>query len=151
MDDNCLRNPIRAGYWGLPHHRLWSCILGFSDYVVGATYIHIFELYAIHRGFHWLGSWTNKCYTNSLHCVNIVKESTPKYHKYVTLILDIKNVLNVDRLVSIAHILHKSGSYVDFLAKCKTSSHGWHLSSSKFIMYIYKFAKTSLHVFKLIK
>jgi len=75
-------------------------------------------LLAIHRG--W--SLAKKMdfqelfyYTDYFHCVQIFKELTPRFQKYVTLIQDIKDLLNLDWLASIDHTLREGNSCADFL------------------------------------
>jgi len=62
------------------------------------------------------------CYTDSLHCVQILKELTPRFHKYATLTKEIKDLLNLDWLASIDHTLREGNSCADFLAKTGASS-----------------------------
>jgi len=70
------------------------------------------------------------CYTNSLHCVQILEELTPKFRKYVTLIQDIKDLLNLDWQASIDHTLREGNSCAVFLAKTGASS------TSEFVVHI---------------
>jgi len=46
-------------------------------------------------------------YSNSYHCVNILKDPTPIYNKYATLIQDIKDLLNPNSIISIVHTLRE--------------------------------------------
>jgi len=62
------------------------------------------------------------CYTDSLHCVQILNELTPRFHKYATLIQDIKDLLNLDWRASIGHTLREGNRCADFLAKIGASS-----------------------------
>lgn len=62
------------------------------------------------------------CCKNSLPCVQILKELTPRFYKYATLIQDIKDLLNLDWLASVDHTLREGNNCLDFLAKTDASS-----------------------------
>jgi len=83
------------------------------------------ELHAIYRGLS-LASEMNLhkviCYLDSLHCVNILMELTHRYHKYATLILNIKNILNLDWITIIAYTHYEGNSFAYFLAKLGATS-----------------------------
>lgn len=122
---NRLNNPIRAGFGGLLRHQTGRWITAFSGYIAGTSDILLVELYAIHRGLLLAREMNFQevfCYTNSLHCVQILKELTLRFHKYATLIQDIKDLLNPDWLASIDHTLREGNSCADFLAKIGASS-----------------------------
>ena len=99
VDGSCLGNPIRAGFGGLLRHQIGSWIAGFSGYIAKTFDISLAELHAIHRGLLLAEEMNFQevfYYTNSLHCVQILKELTPRFHKYATLIQDINDLLNLD-------------------------------------------------------
>jgi len=125
VDGSCLGNPIRAGFGGLLRHQTGHWITGFSGYIAGTSDILLAELHAIHRGLLLAKEMNFQevfCYTDSLHCVQILKELTPKFHKYATLIQDIKDLLNLDWQASIDHTLREGNNCADFLAKTDASS-----------------------------
>jgi hypothetical protein len=87
--------------------------------------IHVIELHAIYRGLlldRVLHYQDVICYTYSFHFVNILKGSTPIYHKYANLIQDLKDLLSLERSTSITHTLHKGANCVNLLVKLGVSS-----------------------------
>jgi len=92
VDGSCLGNPIRARFGGLLRHQTRHWITGFSSYIAGTSDILLAELHAIRRGLLLAKEMNFQevfCCTDYLHCVQILKEITPRFHKYATLIQDI--------------------------------------------------------------
>ncbi|MCI14143.1 S-like ribonuclease [Trifolium medium] len=61
------------------------------------------------------------CYSDSLHCVNLIKGPHVKYHTHVVLIQDIKELL-AQTNVSLYHTLRERNQCADFFAKLGASS-----------------------------
>ncbi|MCI37547.1 replication protein A1-like protein, partial [Trifolium medium] len=61
------------------------------------------------------------CYSDSLLCINLIKGPIVKYHVYVVLIQDIKELISQSN-VTLCHTLREGNHCVDFLAKLGTSS-----------------------------
>jgi len=76
------------------------------------------------KDFYSIGSWTTMIfrYAHYLYCGNILKEPTLRYHKYATLILDIKDVIILNWFIFIGHTLHVCYRCDGFLAKFGASS-----------------------------
>jgi len=100
-------------------------VTGFSGYIAGTSDILHAELHAIRRGLLLAKEMNFQevfCYTDSLHCVQIHKELTPRFHKYAKLIQDIKDLLNLNWQASINHTLRERNNCADFLGKTGASS-----------------------------
>jgi len=87
-------------------------ILGLGFRVFQATShtydIHLVELHDINQLLlltEELNFQASVCYIDTIHYARILKEPTPKFHKYVILIQDIKDMIFSTCLASIAHFL----------------------------------------------
>jgi ribonuclease HI len=82
------------------------------------------ELYAIYKGL-LLAKDMNidefVCYSDSLHCVNLIKGPQVRYHIHAVLIQDIKELLSQTN-VSLFHTLREGNQCADFFAKLGASS-----------------------------
>jgi hypothetical protein len=82
------------------------------------------ELYVIYKG-HLLvrnfGIDELACYSNSLHCVHLIKGPQVKFHIHAVLIQDIKELLSQIN-VSLHHTLREGNQCADFFAKLGVSS-----------------------------
>lgn len=61
------------------------------------------------------------CYSDSLHCVKLIKDPQVRYHIHDVLIQDIKELLSQTN-VSLYHTLREGNQCVDFYAKLGASS-----------------------------
>jgi hypothetical protein len=61
------------------------------------------------------------CYSDSLHCVNLIKGPQVRYHIHVVLIQDIKELLSQTN-VSLYHTLREGNQCANFFDKLGTSS-----------------------------
>jgi hypothetical protein len=61
------------------------------------------------------------CYSDSLHCINLIKGPTMNYHVYALLIEDIKELFSQSN-TTLYHTLREGNNCVDFLAKFEASS-----------------------------
>lgn len=62
------------------------------------------------------------CYSDSLHCINLIKGHPIKFHTYAVLIQDIKEL--IDQInVTICHTLREWNQCADSLAKLGASSY----------------------------
>lgn len=62
------------------------------------------------------------CMIYSLHCTDILQIPTLRFHKYVTLIHDIKDLIHQGWHIRIAQTLKEGNSFADFLTKPRASS-----------------------------
>ncbi|CAJ2650316.1 unnamed protein product [Trifolium pratense] len=101
VDGSCLDSPIRAGIGGLLRSSAGNWIRGYSDFIPHSSEILYAELTALFHGLSLARSMNFTdviCYSDSLLCVKILHESTPKFHKHAALIQDIKK-FNQPKLV----------------------------------------------------
>lgn len=85
VDGTCLDSPTRAGYGGILRNNASVYLSGFSGYIPNSSDILYVELYAIYHGLLLAKdmSITNLvCYSDSLHCINIIKGTSLKFHIY---------------------------------------------------------------------
>jgi hypothetical protein len=61
------------------------------------------------------------CYSDSLLAVNLIMNDTPRFHIYVVLIQNIKDLL-VDRNISLHHTLREGNQCADYFARLGTNS-----------------------------
>ncbi|MCI54252.1 replication protein A1-like protein, partial [Trifolium medium] len=61
------------------------------------------------------------CYSDSLHCINIIKGPQSKYHVHAVLIQDIKELISQSN-VTLQHTLKEGNQCADFLAILGASS-----------------------------
>jgi hypothetical protein len=60
-------------------------------------------------------------YSDSLHCINLIKGSNIRYQVYDVLIQDIKELLSQSN-ITLCHTLREGNNCADFLANFKASS-----------------------------
>ncbi|GAU32838.1 hypothetical protein TSUD_209060 [Trifolium subterraneum] len=97
---------------------------GFSGFIQGSSDILLAELYDIYEGLLLAKDMSIDelvCYSDSLHCVNLIKCPFVKYHIHVVLIQDIKELLFQSN-ISLYHTLREENQCVDFFAKLEASS-----------------------------
>ncbi|GAU37585.1 hypothetical protein TSUD_395580 [Trifolium subterraneum] len=104
----------------------YSCVIlnGFSGFISGSSDILLAELYAIYKGLLLAKDMSIDelvCYSDSLHCVNLIKGPQVKYHIHAVLIQDIKDRLS-QISVSLHHTLREGNQCADFFAKLGASS-----------------------------
>ena len=125
VDGSCLGSPSRAGYGGLLRNHDGYYLSGFSGYIHNSFDILYAELFTIYQGL-LLAKEKNVadlvCYSDSMRCINLIKGPAMKFHNYVVLIQDIKELF-VHVNVTICHILREGNQCANFLAKLKASSY----------------------------
>jgi ribonuclease HI len=93
VDDSCLGSPVRSGFGGIIKNTFGHYLASFSGFIQGSSGILFAELYAIYKGF-LLAKDMNidelVCYSDSLHCVNLIKGPQVRYHILAVLIQNIK-------------------------------------------------------------
>jgi hypothetical protein len=92
--------------------------------IQGSSDILFAELYAIFKGFLLAKDMSVDelvCYSDSLHCVNLIKSPQIKCHIYAVLIQDIKKLLSQTN-VSLYHTLRDKNQCAYFFAKLGASS-----------------------------
>jgi len=115
VDGSCLGSPARNGFGGVLWNGVGIYLSGFSGYIHNISDILYAELFAIYHGLLLtkdMGITALVCYSDSLHCINTIKEPSLRFHVYVILIQDIKylieqgNVLVIHTLPSWGNSLH---------------------------------------------
>jgi hypothetical protein len=61
------------------------------------------------------------CYTDSLHCINLPKGPTMRYHVYAILIQDVKDLIGQSNVI-VCHTLREGNHCADFFAKLGANS-----------------------------
>ena len=124
VDGNCHDNPIRTGFGGVLRNEIGLFLAGFSDFIPSSDYILLAELSAIYHGLIMakdLGYAEIACYSDPLVCINLINGPTKRYHIYVVLIQDIKQLLHHTN-VTVSHTLREGNQCEDFMAKLEASS-----------------------------
>ena len=115
---------LRAGYGGGFRNSVGYYLLGFSGYIKGSSDILYAKLYAIYHGLllaKKLGMEKLVCYSDSLLCDDLLKDPTPRFHVYVVLIQDVKDLMEQSNII-VCHTLREGKQCADFLAKLGASS-----------------------------
>jgi ribonuclease HI len=95
-DVSCLESPIRASYEGILRNDADFFLSRFFGYIQNSSDILYAKLYAIFKGFllaKEMGITDFVCYSDSLHCINILNGPSMRFHTFVVLIQDIKKLL----------------------------------------------------------
>ena len=115
--------PTRAGFGGLLRNYVGFYLSGFFGFIQNSADILQAVLLAIYHG---LLQAKKKaitdlvCYSDSLHCINLIKGPPMKFHTYVVLIQDIKELIGQIN-VTICHTLREGNQCADFLVKLGAS------------------------------
>jgi ribonuclease HI len=124
VDGSCLGSPIRSGFGGIIRNTFGHYLAGFSGFIPETSDILLVELYAIYKGLLLAREMSIDelaCYSDSLHCVNLIKGPQVKYHIHAVLIQDIKELLSQAN-VSLHHTLREGNQCADFFAKLGATS-----------------------------
>jgi ribonuclease HI len=109
VDESCLGSPVQSGFGDIIRNTFDHYLAGFSGFLQGSSDILLVEMYAIYKGL-LLTKDVNIneliCYSDSLHCVNLIKGSQVRYHIHAVLIQDIKELLSQTN-VSLYHTLRE--------------------------------------------
>lgn len=62
------------------------------------------------------------CYSDSKEVVNLISKPINKFHCYASEIANIKNLMNLERELSLSHTLREGNVSADFLAKLGSSN-----------------------------
>jgi len=119
VDGSCLGSPIQANFGGVIRNNGSFFLSSSSSAILDSSDILLDELLAIYHGLILaknLGITEFVCYSNSLHCINLINGLIVKYHVYVVLIQDIKELL-LKKNVTICHTLKEENQCANFLAK----------------------------------
>ncbi|GAU11996.1 hypothetical protein TSUD_196200 [Trifolium subterraneum] len=90
----------------------------------GSSDILLTELFAIYKGLTLAKNMVIDelvYYSDSLHCINLIKGPSIKYHVYAVLIQDIKELMSQSN-ITLCHTLREGNNCADFLAKFGASS-----------------------------
>ncbi|XP_045797947.1 uncharacterized protein LOC123892169 [Trifolium pratense] len=124
VDGSCLGSPARSGFGGIIRNTFGHYLAGFSGYIQGSSDILYAELYAIYKGLLLAINMSIDelvCYSDSLHCINLIKGPQVKFHMHAVLIQDIKDLISQSN-VSLCHTLREGNQCADFFAKLGASS-----------------------------
>jgi ribonuclease HI len=124
VDGSCIGTPSHSGYGGVLRNSVGLFISGCSCFIPNSTDILLAELTAIQQGLNMaidLNMNDLMCYSDSLLVVNLIMNDTPRFHIYVVLIQNIKDLL-VDRNISLHHTLREGNQCADYFAKLGTNS-----------------------------
>jgi len=124
VDGSCLGSPVSAGYGGVLRNDAGFYLSGFSGYIQGSSDILHAELYAIYQGLLLVKNMNIidlVCYSDSLHCINLIQGPSMKFHVYAVLIQDIKELI-AQTNVTVYHTLREGNQCADFMAKLGASS-----------------------------
>ncbi|XP_024641655.1 uncharacterized protein [Medicago truncatula] len=123
VDGSCLASNTRAGYGGLFRNYAGNYLTGFSGFIQDSTDILYAELFAIYQGLMLAKEKAIAdfvCYSDSLHCINLIKGPSMRFHTYAVLIQDIKELLD-HMNITICHTLREGNQCTDFMAKLGAS------------------------------
>ncbi|XP_045809964.1 uncharacterized protein LOC123904334 [Trifolium pratense] len=124
VDGSCLGSPARSGFGGIIRNTFGHYLAGFSGYIQGSSDILYAELYVIYKGLLLainMGIDELVCYSDSLHCINLIKGPQVKFHMHAVLIQDMKDLIYQSN-VSLCHTLREDNQCADFFAKLGASS-----------------------------
>lgn len=119
VDGSCLGVPIRAGFGGVILNSAGFYLSGFSRFIPISTDILLAELTAIQRGLRLavaMGIEEMMCYSDSLLSIGLLIGHVSKFHAYVFLIQEIRDLLST-RNFTIHHCLREGNQCADFMAK----------------------------------
>lgn len=97
VDGSCLGVPIRAGFGGVIRNSAGFYLSGFSRFIPISTDILLAELTAIQRGLRLavaMGIEEMVCYSDSLLSIGLLIGHVSKFHAYVILIQEIRDLLS---------------------------------------------------------
>jgi len=119
VDGSCLGTSLRAGYGGVIRNVAGFSLSGFFDFILDSFDILYGELYAIYQGLILARSLNIDdlvCYSDSLHCINLLKGPNLSFHVYAVLIQNVKDLLEQNN-VNFYHTLREGNQCADFMAK----------------------------------
>jgi len=123
VDGSCHGTPVRTGFGGVLRNDTGLFLAGFSGFIPSSDDILLGELFAIYHGLVMakdLGYAELACYSDSLACINLINDPIERYHIYVVLIQDIKQMLQQTN-VMVSHTLREGNHCADYMAKLGAS------------------------------
>ncbi|PNY07026.1 ribonuclease H, partial [Trifolium pratense] len=121
VDGSCLGSPVRVGFGGIIRNDSGYYLSGF---IQGSLDILHAELLAIYQGLTLAKNMAIDelvCYSDFLHCINLIKGPNINYHVYAVLIQDIKELISQSN-TTICHTFREENNCADCLAKLGASS-----------------------------
>jgi hypothetical protein len=118
VDESCLGSAVRSGFDDIIRNTFWHYLAGFPAFILETSDILFVELYVIYKGLMLARDMSIDellCYSDSLHCVNIIKGPQIKFHIHVVLIQNIKELFSQTN-VSLHHTLREGNQCADFFA-----------------------------------
>jgi ribonuclease HI len=116
VDGSCIGSLVRSGFGGIIRNTFRHYLAGFSGFISETSDILFVELFAIYKGLllaRDMGIDALVCYSDSLHCVNLINGSQVKFHVNAVLIQDIKELLSQTN-VSLHRTLRNENQCADF-------------------------------------
>jgi hypothetical protein len=114
---------IRRVFGGFLRNNAGFFLSAFSGFIPSSDDIILAELSTIYHGLiiaKNLGFVELVCYSDALVCINLINGRQEKYHVYVVLIQDIKELLHQSNVI--CHTLREGNQCTDFFAKLGASS-----------------------------
>lgn len=119
VDGSSLGNPGPAGFGGLARNPDGGWLFGFSGHI-GISDVLKAELLGIFNGLKlaWERGIRNLiCYTDSLIARKLITEQTEIFHRYASIIQDIKDQMILPWRIDLRHTLREGNQSADHLAK----------------------------------
>ncbi|KAJ1410831.1 Ribonuclease H domain [Sesbania bispinosa] len=118
-DGSSYGNPGAAGFGGIIRDNLRAWIIGCNGSIGIVDNTHA-ELQGIRSGLQlaWNKNYRKIVYfTDSLHAIHLINEGDIAYHRYASLIREIRGLFRRDWEASIKHIFREDNYCADYLAK----------------------------------
>lgn len=119
VDGSCHGSPIKTGFGGVLRTNAGIFLSGFSSCIPGSDDILLGDLSAIYHGLIMakdLGYADLSCYSDSLACINLIYGPIERFHIYVVIIQDIKQMLQQIN-VTVSHTLREGNQCADYIAR----------------------------------
>lgn len=119
VDGSSLGNPGPAGFGGLVRNSEGGWLVGFSGHI-GHSDVLKAELNGILNGLKiaWERGYRNLlCYTDSMNAKTLIQDQSIDFHRYATIVQEIRDLLNLPWSVDLLHTLREGNMCADHLAK----------------------------------
>lgn len=119
VDGSSLGNPGPGGFGGLARNPDGGWLFGFSGHI-GLFDVLKAELLGILNGLKiaWDRGFRDIiCYTDSMNAMQLIKEQQADFHRYATIVQEIKDLLILPWKVAMHHTLREGNQSADLLAK----------------------------------
>lgn len=119
VDGSSLGNPGPTGFGGLARNPDGGLGFGFSGHIDFSDILKA-ELLGISNGLQlaWDRGFRNLiCYTDSLHAKSLITDQVIVYHRYASILQEIRDLLALPWTVGLRHVLREGNQCADHLAK----------------------------------